>query len=209
MKNKFTLIAITILLLAVAASAQNRIKLFDPVAISASDMNVLASYSPWGAYKSASVYLYCPSGGRTMSSITGPDGGGFVADNALTLNGENVCRGNCFTLTSEPGAHLGEPMETAYGSIGPISVNQQIRDSGLYTFAILDMGYTYGNTAVYLNTSCSIIPVVVPTDPPTPTGDGVVCHRDNGNRGSQTLNVGSGAVASHLAHGDTLGACAQ
>jgi len=36
-----------------------------------------------------------------------------------------------------------------------------------------------------------------------------VCHRNNGASGFKTMIVGKPAVAAHLAHGDSVGACAQ
>jgi len=39
-------------------------------------------------------------------------------------------------------------------------------------------------------------------------GSVVVCHRPPGNRANVTeIAVGAAGVASHLAHGDTLGSC--
>ena len=219
MNKKFILLVIFTLSFAAVASAQNRIRLFDPVAISASDYNMIANASPWGAYRSVQVYLSCPSG-RSDSVISGPNDGDFIVDNALTINNEGICDGNCFTLIGDPTAYLGQPVETAYRGMRPVNVSRKITATGLYTFTLLDAGYSYGNTAVYLNTSCSIYPINTPTDPDptptptptpttTPTGDTVICHRDNGNRGSQTLTIGPSAIAAHLAHGDTLGACTQ
>jgi choice-of-anchor C domain-containing protein len=36
-----------------------------------------------------------------------------------------------------------------------------------------------------------------------------VCHRNNGSKGSKTLNIGAPAVAAHLAHGDDPGPCSE
>ena len=208
---------ICVLTFAFAASAQNTIKLFDPVAIGASDSNVLMNTIPYGLFKSAQVYLSCPTSARPVSTISGPNGGNFIVDNVLMIGETNICRGNCFSsLIAEPGASVGMPVEFAYGGVAPINVSREITASGLYTFNLLDFGYTYGSSAIYLTTSCSIIPVNTPTEPEpvpvpippvTPSGDSVICHRNNGNQGSQTLTVGPSAVAAHLAHGDTAGAC--
>ena len=205
------------------APAQNTIKLFDPVPIGWSDMNMIMNSSPWGMYRTAQVFLTCPN--RSTSTISGPNGGNFIVDNALVINDTGICRGNCFSLLSDPMLNVGLPMESSYQGMAPINVNREISATGLYTFHLIDTGYAYGNTALYLNTSCSITPVYVPEEPlpnPTPTpspspnpppaaptGEGVICHRTNGSVGSLTLNVGPTAVAAHLAHGDTLGACAQ
>lgn len=214
---KFFLPAILLLAFAAAGSAQSTIKLFDPIAIGVSDYNMIMNSTPWGMYRSVQVYLSCPTSGKLTSTISGPNGGDFIVDNVLMLNDTNVCSGNCFSLTSDPGAHIGMPAETAYQGVRPVNVSRAITGSGLYTFNLIDSGYTYTTSAVYLTTSCSIIPIntppqqdPTPTPTPAPTGDGsTVCHRDNGNSGPQTLTVGPAAVASHLAHGDTIGACAQ
>ena len=206
-------LAILLLAFAAAASAQSTIKLFDPTLITESDPNVIWNSNPWGMYKSVQVYLSCPTSGPITSTISGPNAGPLIVDNSFTINEKGICGGTCFTTTAYPGAYLGMPVETAYAGVGPFNVNREITGTGLYTFALLDFGYSYGNTAVYLTTSCSIIPInTPPADPtttPTPTGGSVVCHRTNGNSGWLTLNVGPSAVAAHLAHGDIAGPCQQ
>jgi hypothetical protein len=216
---KFFLLAILVLAFAAAGSAQNTIKIFDPIAIGASDYNVIMNSNPWGMYRSVQVYLSCPTSGKLTSTISGPNGGDFIVDNVLMLNDTNVCSGNCFSLNGDPGSYLGMPVESIYQGVRPVNVSRTITGSGLYTFSLIDAGYTYGTSSLYLTTSCAIIPIntppqttptPTPTSTPTPTGDGsTVCHRDNGNSGPQTLTVGPAAVSAHLAHGDTLGACAQ
>lgn len=208
---------ICLLNFAFATAAQNTIKLFDAVAIGYSDPNVMMNTSPYGMFRSAQVYLSCPSSGRPTSSISGPNGGNMIVDNVLMIGDTNVCSGSCFSsLIAEPGAYIGMPVEMAYVGVAPINVSREIAASGLYTFDLLDFGYTYGSSAIYLNTNCSIIPINTPTEPEpvpvppvTPSGDSVICHRNNGSQGSQTLTVGPSAVAAHLAHGDTAGACQQ
>lgn len=224
MKTKAILFTVCLLVFATMAAAQNTIKLFDPVAISWSDPNVIMNSNPWGMYRTAQVFLTCPN--RPTSSISGPNGSDLIVDNLLMLNDTNICRGNCFSLIANPAYYVGMPVETAYLGVGTINVSRDITTTGLYTFHLIDTGFTYGNTGVYLNTSCWIMPVYVPEEPlpnpgPTPTpeptpvppaaptGESVICHRNNGSAGSQTLTVGASAVAAHLAHGDTLGACGQ
>ena len=214
MKIKLISIAICVLAFATITAAQNSIKLFDPIAITVSDYNTMQNSSPFGMFKSTQVYLSCPTAGRPTSSVSGPNGGALIVDNTLTVNDENLCEmGKCFSsLVADPGAYVGMPVEMAYTGIAPINISRQVTTSGLYTFNLLDFGYTFGSSAIYLNTSCTIIPINTPEPDPIPTttpGDSVVCHRDNGTRGQQTLNVGPSAVAAHLAHGDTLGACSQ
>lgn len=207
---KSIILTILVLTFAVGATAQNRIKLFDPVAIGTSDPNVMMNSSPWGMFKSAQVYLSCPTSGRLTSSISGANGGELIVDNSILLNGEDVCSGNCFgSLIASPEAYVGMPVEMAYRGIAPINVSREIRASGLYTFDLLDFGIVYGSSAIYLNTNCSIYPIDTPPADTPPSSGSVVCHRDNGNSGPLTLNVGPSAVGSHLAHGDILGACGQ
>lgn len=208
MKIKFILTVILLLTFAAAAAAQNRIKIFDPINISLTDYNLLVSATPWGSYKSAEVYLNCSTSEAPTSMVTGPNGGGFVVDNVLTINGRNACGGFCFSTTSDPLQFLGLPVEASYAPVGPFNVDARITGSGSYVFHLIDIGYTYGSTAVYLNTSCQITPVNVPPQDEE-SNHVVLCHRSNGSRGSQTITVGSGAVGAHLAHGDTLGACEQ
>jgi hypothetical protein len=80
--------------------------------------------------------------------------------------------------------------------VSPINIANQIAGSGTYTFVLSDYGFSYGNSDIYLHTSCSF--------------GTYVCHRNNGKAGKKkTLAVGVDAVAAHLAHGDTEGACAE
>jgi hypothetical protein len=209
-KMKSILLAICLLLFPTYAGAQNSIKLFDAIPIAQSDLSSMMNSSPWGMYMSAQVYLNCPTFGKVTSSISGPEGGDLIVDNALLVNGSGICSGNCFSqVFANPNNYIGMPVEMAYIGVSPRNVSGEISGTGLYTFQLLDYGYNYGNNAVYLNTSCSIVPVnTPPADEPVPGGS-VVCHRNNGNVGSLTLNVGPAAIAAHLAHGDTLGACGQ
>jgi len=221
MKTKLTFTVILLITLAAGAAAQNRIKLFDPTNISFSDPIAMANALPWGSMKSAEVYLSCD--GRPTSSITGPNGGGFIVDNMLMINGGNACGGGwCFTTIATPTLFVGQPVEAAYGKVGPFDQRRLITGSGLYRFDVIDYGYTYGTTEVYLETTCQIVPVNVPpgdvppgdeppvNEPNPPTSEtGVICHRNSGSSSPVTLSVAGSAVQSHLAHGDTLGPCGQ
>ena len=204
------LTAIVLLTFAIGAVAQNSIRLFDPVAVGASDPNFLLNSSPYGMFKSAQVYLHCPTSGRLTSSLSGPNGGALIVDNTLLVNDTNVCAGNCFSSVVNPWGFVGMPVEAAYGGVGPINVSREITGSGLYTFNLLDFGQVYGSSAIYLNTNCSITPIDTPIEPDPLPGAAIICHLNNGNNGGQqTLLVGAPAVAAHLGHGDTLGACGQ
>jgi hypothetical protein len=205
---KSILISILLIAFATAAAAQNKIKLFDPVSINWSDPNVLLNSDPYGMYKSAQVYLSCSSSRQPTATLSGPDGGKLIVDNRLTVNGTNVCPYNCFAGSTNPLAHIGMPVEMGYIGLDPIDISEQITGTGLYTFNLLDFGQLYGSSSVYLSTSCSIIPIYTPREGDT-TSTGTVCHRSNGDRGSQTLTVGGGALTAHLAHGDTAGPCEQ
>ncbi len=210
MNMKSILCAILLLAFATAAAAQNSVKLFDATPIGASDPNVLMNADPYGNFKTAEVYLSCPTGGYPTSSLSGPNGGELIVDNALTINRSYVRMGNWFSFAANPGGYVGMPVEMAYGGISPVNVGAAITATGLYTFHLIDWGYTYGSSEIYLNTSCAIVPIITPGDPPSTPSSSVLCHRNNGNNGGQrTLTVGAAAVAAHLAHGDTLGACAQ
>lgn len=207
MKTKSILITICLLSFAAVASAQNTIKLFDPVPITVSDDNIWMNSDPYGSVKSVEVYLSCPTTGAPTSSVSGPNGGDFIVDNFLSLNGSYLCNGSCFSSPGDPLGYLGMPAEASYGGVPAVDVSSRITGTGLYTFHLLDFGYTYASSAVYLNTSCSTIPVNTP--PESPTNDGVICHRNNGSKEWKTLTVGLSAVPAHLAHGDTLGPCGQ
>ena len=227
---KSILLAILLLAFAGAGSAQNTVKLFDPTPIGWSDATVITNAFPYGMFKTAQVYLSCPASGRMASTISGPDGGDLIVDNFMMINDSFICNGNCFNAATNPVAYIGMPVEMGYEGVRPISVSRVITESGLYTFNLIDYGQIYGNGAIYLTTSCAITPVNIPpqgpnpnpsptpTPDPTPvpvptsspdSGSSTLCHLNSGTNGWQTLTVGSSAVASHLAHGDYLGACSQ
>jgi len=206
---KSILIVICLLAIVTGATAQNSVKLFDPTHISVSDPNVIMNSDQWGMFDSAEVYLSCSTSGSPTSSLSGPNGGQLIVDNALLINRSYVRMGNWFSSATNPWASIGMPVETVYGGIGPIGVSHAITGSGLYTFHLVDFSYNYGNSAIYLNTTCSIIPVNTPPNPDPLPSDYVICHRNNGSREYRTLTVGGPAISAHLAHGDTLGVCGQ
>lgn len=192
MKLRLVLLAVSLAAFSQIAAAQNTVKLFDAVNIDVS--------TKIGPYATKDVYLSCPVGGRNQVLLTGPNGGSFVVDNFVTINGERACgKGqNCFSSASNPYLFVGEPVEMSYVGVGPVDITNQVRDSGLYTFALYDAGYTYGSTDLYLTTSCGIT---------TDSTQSQICHRNMGKPGQDTLTVGPASVAAHLAHGDTEGPC--
>jgi hypothetical protein len=195
MKNNILLVAFCFLVFSSSLFAQTTVKIFDATPI---DQRESLTFDTAVAFKSAEVYLTCPL--DAQSTLSGPGGGNFSIDNYLTLNGANVCPGggtsNCFASTlNDPMMFLGEIMEVSFLGVSPIDVSSQITTSGTYTFQAKDYGYTFGNTELYLTTTCSMV--------------SQVCHRDNGRRVQKTLTIGGSAVAAHLAHGDTEGPCTQ
>jgi hypothetical protein len=188
---RFTATVLLTVILSVTALGQTTVKLFDAVAI---DSGAQATYETASAFATAQVYLSCPSGPITSAKLTGPNGGKFIVDNFITVNGTDVCPGNCFSeLLDNPMSFLGESMDVPYLGVDPIDISAFVSTNGLYTFSAMDYGYTLGTTEVYLTTTCSSV--------------NQVCHRNNGSSGQKTLNVGAAAVAAHLAHGDTAGPC--
>jgi hypothetical protein len=206
--------------LSITISGQTSIKIFDATPISASSGAAwLTGSQISGLYRTTVVNLSCPSGRKPKSTLSGPFGGQFAVDDYILVNNETMCgKGkSCFSsVYANPFYYLGMPMEVIYGQIDPIDISSQISGSGLYTFYLLDIGQLYGNTDIYLNTTCSLAggdtnpPAIdpVPNDGAT-AGDSVVCHRENGNKINQTLTVGPSSIAAHLGHGDTIGACTK
>jgi hypothetical protein len=186
------------LLLFGAASAQNTMKLFDATNITPTDTS--SSWNPRNPmiYASKDVYLSCPLGGQPYAWVTGPNNGSLIADNFFTINKNNICpdEWNCFEGNFvSPSSAVGLPVESAYIGIAPIDVSSYISGSGVYTFQLSDYSFMYGNSEIYLHTSCDF--------------GSTVCHRNNGNAAPKTLKVSQSAVAAHLAHGDTEGPCAR
>ncbi len=177
------------------------IKLFDPVAIAPSSGSFPNGIADAIAFGTKEMYLTCPASGAT-ASITGPNGGGFVVDNFLSVNENNVCTGpwagpSCFTdLSADPLSLVGSLVDEAYIPSGPLDISlQMIPGTNPYVFRMMDYGYTLGSSEVDLNTSCiQGIPV---------------CHKDSGKRTDKTIYVDSpAAVSAHVTqHQDTRGPC--
>jgi hypothetical protein len=91
-------------------------------------------------------------------------------------------------------ALLGEPAESAYLPVASQDVSAALQEGvHLYTFRLMDWGYTYASSEIWLTTTCKI--------------KDQVCHFDSGKKTSKTLTLGASAIPAHLRHGDTLGAC--
>ena len=197
MKLRLVLLAVSLAVFSQIAAAQNTIKLFDPVAIDVT--------SKTGSFGTKQINLTCPAGGSKYSAITGPNGGPFIVDNYVLINGTTVSASadNMFGgVFAEPMALVGEPMDMAYIGVNPVDVTARINASGSYTFDLYDYGYTYGSTELNLVTDCWIT-----TEPIIVSSDTQICHRNMGKTGQKTLTVGAASLAAHLAHGDTEGPC--
>lgn len=183
-----------ILAVSVGALAQNTMKVFDATPISQTN----GYFNPimTNVFATADVYLSCPVGGQPYAYLSGPNNGILVVDNFLKVNGNDVCPDdwNCFVgAFASPMSALGLSTDSAYVGVQPIDISSQINGDGVYTFTLEDYSYAYGNSDIYLHTSCSF--------------GTQICHRDNGKKGWKTLSVSSSAVSAHLAHGDKEGPC--
>jgi hypothetical protein len=195
------LFAASILLLfaiSVSVSAQNTMKLFDANVITptstASQFNPVST----NVFASREVYLSCPIGGQPYAYLSGPNDGNLIVDNFFKMDGNDICpdEWNCFaSVFVSPMSATGLPVESAYFGVPPIDIGGRMSGSGTYIFTLEDYSYAYGNSEIYLHTSCAF--------------GNEICHRDNGKKGWKTLSVSSAAVPAHMAHGDTAGPCEQ
>jgi len=197
MKNvSFFFLLLVLAVSVTAASGQNTVKLFDAMPISLTSTSVAWNPRTPMIFNSKDVYLSCPIGGPSYTYISGPNSGNLIVDNFFTMNGDNICpdEWNCFAgAFANPGQAVGLPMDSAYMGVEPIDVSSRITGSGVYSFVLSDFSYFYGNSDIYLHTSCSL--------------GSYVCHRNNGNAAPKTLAVEGKNLAAHLAHGDTEGPC--
>ena len=199
MKTLLLLLALMLAAAVQSSIAQNSIKLFD-----ARPIDVSVDYMT-RSFAAKQIDLTCPV--NPQSTISGPNGGMFIVDNALTINGVRAGGASIFfsSTIADPMIYVGESMETAYIGIPEMNVSGQIKSGGTYKFDLYDWGYTFGNTDVYLNTNCWLS-----TDALVQESDATqICHRNMGAAGQKTLTVGANAVAAHLAHGDTAGPCSE
>lgn len=197
MKNASFLFLLLVLTFSITtAYGQNTVKLFDAMPISLTSTTVAWNPRTPMIFNSKDVYLSCPIGGPSYTYISGPNSGNLIVDNFFTMNGDNICpdEWNCFAgAFANPGQAVGLPMGSAYLGVEPIDVSSRITGSGVYSFVLSDFSYYYGNSEIYLHTSCSL--------------GSYVCHRSNGNAQPKTLAVEGKNLAAHLAHGDTEGPC--
>ena len=147
------------------------------------------------------VYLSCEAG--DTASISGANGAAFVVDNYVQVQRDdndplnfcpNLAGAGCFNgVSADPMALLGYAAETAYYPVAAQDVSAALAPGvSLYTFRLMDWGYTKAASEVWLNTTCVV--------------KDKVCHKDAG-KPHKTLTVGASAIRAHLAHGDRLGAC--
>jgi hypothetical protein len=197
MRPTFLTILLLLLILCGSLSAQNTFKLFDAVPVTSTDPSV-----PWNprqpiTFATKEIFLSCPIGRTAQSYLTGPNGGNLIVDNFMHVNGANVCpdEWNCFAgVSTSPQTAVGQDVESVYVGVPSLDISGRINATGLYTFTLLDYGYNFGSSEIYLHTSCSTITQV--------------CHRNNGRNGQNTLTLSPSALRAHLAHGDTEGPCA-
>jgi hypothetical protein len=212
MRIRMMLVMLCVMAISPVAFAQHSVKLFDAVPTTESQLAPDSTYANAIEFDTKQVYLSCPTNGVPSGTLSGPEGTDFLVDNFIRIersptNTTDLCPEfqvyGCFTPTAgvDPMAHLGEPVTNSLTAVAPLALTEAFLTlydgsfSGVYTFKLMDFSYTYGNTEVWLNTSCRIVEQV--------------CHRNNGSSAQKTLNIGASAVAAHLAHGDTLGPCAQ
>ena len=112
--------------------------------------------------------MQCAKGTSANAVLSGPGGGQLIAANAVYIDGELASgvngvrkQRNFFSgFTADPMALLGAPAEAAYIGVDPVDVSRQVRRSGLYTFELVEWGATFGNSEIYLTTTCGVLGVI-------------------------------------------------
>ena len=199
MKTNLFLVAFCLLILSNTGLSQNTYKIFEPTPIALSSLN---ANNDIFTFNTSEFHLSCPVNTIPYAFITGPNGGTFVTDDIFLINNTNICPESngdriCFDSTiSDPRQYLGMPMEFSYIGVNPVNVSNVVSSSGRYVFEMKDGGYTYGNTEIYLTTSCEL-----------DQQQSQLCHRNYGKREGTTITPGAPSFDAHLAHGDTLGPC--
>lgn len=212
----FTL-AITSIGFAQTTEDNNTYNLFQPVPVTMSPSSTQTENFTFGTKQ---IFLSCPTGEEPFALLTGPNGGGLIADNQITVNGTNVCPngGSCFNregFTTFPEA--GDPVQEHYNTVGPIDISDYLmttNTSGVYrlVFNLVDLASTsqnaYGSSEINLVTSCDLV------------SGYPVCHQNNRNKSRvargrtprdgeyKTIYVQTEEdFQSHLNHGDQPGPC--
>jgi hypothetical protein len=184
------------------SSAQNTVKLLDPVNIAQSPFWQVPIDEAVD-YASKQLYLDCHVG--AAATILGPyPNFGLIVDDFIRVQSpdntiRNYCADNrCFTLPdgADPLAYAGQPADVIYGPVDPVDVSSALVPGlGLYTFSLMDYAYSYASSALSLSTTCAI--------------KDKICHYDNGKKAYKTLTLGAAAIPAMLnTHPqDYLGAC--
>lgn len=181
-----------------AITAQNSIRIFDPV-----NVRVSATGTGFGSsavtFNSATLNLSCGTSPITAVLSSSADGtGNILVDNNLqvtitadSMSGSpvNVCRGgvsdetpsgpsqNCFTSTYQQAANQGKLTSqnpdtfVSTGGVAPIDIsNHLIPGSFALKIDLVDTGGYLAGSTVYLNTNCTKTGV---TGPATITGNSI------------------------------------
>jgi hypothetical protein len=165
-----------------------------------------------------SVLLSCPADNSGTASLSGDNGTGpnvgqsLIVDNFIRiqtnqsatpqdiLSATSAYSGQNVYPASNAIPYLNKPVWTVNAGLPaylPV-IDQTITltpGDAVYTFSLMDWGYTYGSSAVWLKTSCKV--------------KDRVCHADNGAKGDKTLILDPNGYAAHLAQhpNDYAGAC--
>jgi hypothetical protein len=89
------------------------------------------------------------SGERAVISSDRDGSGDIIVDNGLYVNGNHYPTGFGGTL-SDPMAHLGQAASTCYTAVPPLDVTGDARADGRWFVQLLDSGYTYTSSPLYL-----------------------------------------------------------
>ena len=158
MKLSFLLLALALAASAQVVAAQNTVKLFDATPIS------FGSGPEAQVYAAKQVFLTCELRGKNTTMLTGPGGGPLVVRDGIFINGEpvtlaknsRVTTGLFSSVITDPIVFLGSPVESAYVGMDPINVSADFKKNGVYTFELAEWSSTYGNSEIYLTTTCGI-----------------------------------------------------
>ena len=193
-------------------------KVFEPVAVTVSTppTGTYTDYTSATAFGSKQYYISCLNTqvapwAKLSGSNNLNDTPNLIVDNYIQVERhdesggdvENYCpnieAAGCFSgvdwSTGGPLAHVTEAASAVYLPVAPQEITTVLAADvlRLYTFRLMDWGYTYASSALWLHTNCFIIDEV--------------CHQDKGKKQYKTLTLDASAISAHLAHGDDIGAC--